>query len=265
MEVRAMKLKKYIGAILGVCMLTLFAGCYEPLDITDSEMDMVAEYAAGVLVKHGTKATDTLLDREEQEEAFAEMATPTPRPTLAPSQEDKEPVEDDTQGDASGEKPTATPRPTATPVPDNTELTMRDLTALLDKKDFYFEYVDYESTVLYQGADDLFAAASEGKQLIVLKFKVTNRSDSAATLVLNKGASKEFIYTLRIDGKTIRPSLTLLDEDFYTSYDVTYQPGETKTCVLVFECSSEVSPEAMTLTVLRDVEGNEDSVLVKVK
>ena len=47
MEVRAMKLKKYIGVMLGVCTLTLFAGCYEPLEITDSEMDMVAEYAAG--------------------------------------------------------------------------------------------------------------------------------------------------------------------------------------------------------------------------
>ena len=260
-----MKLKKYIGAILGVCMLTLFAGCYEPLDITDSEMDMVAEYAADVLVKHGTKATDTLLDREEQEEAFAEMATPTPRPTLAPSIENKEPSGEDSQGDSSGEKPTSTPRPTATAVPDNTELTMQDLTELLDKKEFYFEYVEYETTVLYQGAGELFAAAGEGKQLIVLKFKVTNRSDEEATLVLNKGASKEFIYTLRVDGKTIRPSLTLLEEDFYTSYEAAYRPGETKECVLVFECDSELSPKAMTLTVLRDVEGSEDSVLVKVK
>ncbi len=260
-----MKLKKYIGILLGVCTLTLFAGCYEPLDITDSEMDMVAEYAADVLVKHGTKATDTLLDREEQEEAFAEMATPTPRPTLAPAKGDKEPAKDDTLGDTSGEKPAATPKPTATPIPENSELTMQDLTKLIGKEDFFFQYVNYETTVLYQGGGELFAAAGEGKQLVVLKFEVTNRSDSEATLILNKGASKEFVYTLRVDGKILRPSLTLLDEDFYTSYDVTYQPGETRNCVLVFECDSDASPEAMTLTVLRDVEGNEDSVLIKVK
>lgn len=260
-----MKLKKYVGALLGTCILVLFAGCYEPLEITDKEMDMVAEYAAGVLVKHGTNATDTLLDREEQEEAFAAMATPTPRPTLAPSKTDKTPSVDDTQSGTGEGKPTATPKPTPTVVPENTELTMQDLTELIDKKDFFFEYVDYETTMLYQGAGDLFAAAGEDKQLIVLEFNVTNRSGSDAALVLNKGTSKEFVYTLRIGGKSIKPSLTLLEEDFYTSYDVTYKAGETKLCVLVFECGKDVSLDSMTLTVLRDVEGKEDSVLVKVK
>lgn len=260
-----MKLRKYIGMFVGVCMLALFGGCYEPLDITDSEMDMVAEYAAGVLVKHGTQTKDILLDREEQEAAFAEMATPTPRPTLAPAKGDKTPVTDQTQNNEQGDGATATPKPTATPIADNSELTMRDLTDLLGKEDFFFEYTDYETTMLYQGSGDLFAAAGEGKQLIVLKFKVTNQADTGATLVLNKGASKEFVYTLRIGSRTVRPSLTLLNEDFYTSYEATYAPGETKNCVLVFECGKDVVLENAVLSVLRDVEGNEDSVLIKVK
>ena len=260
-----MKLRKCIGMIVGVCALTVFAGCYEPLDITDTEMDMVAEYAAGVLVKHGTQATDVLLDREEQEEAWAALATPTPRPTLAPYKPEKTPAGDADSAVTSGEDATPTPKPTATPIPENTEVTMQDLTALMAKKEFYFRYVGYETTVLYQGAGDLFAAAGEGKQLVVLEFDVTNRSDKEESLVLNKGAKKEFVYTLRAGNKTIRPSLTLLDEDFYTSYDVSYQPNETKTCVLVFECGSEIALDQMTLTVLRDVEGKEDSVLIKVK
>lgn len=260
-----MNLRKYIGTMLGVCAVALLAGCYEPLEITDSEMDMVAEYAAGVLVKHGTKATDTLLNRAEQEEAWAAMATPTPRPTLAPSKPEKQPAEGDGTEGTAGEKATPTPKPTATPVPENTELTMQDLTALLGKKDFFFRYVGYETAVLYQGAGDLFAAAGEGKQLIVLEFEITNQSDKESALVLNKGAEKEFVYTLRIGNKSVRPSLTLLQEDFYTSYDVTYGPKETKTCVLVFECGKDIALENMTLTVLRDVEGQEDSVLIKVK
>ena len=256
-----MKLKKFIGVLFGACTLALLAGCYEPLDITDSEMDMVAEYAAGVLVKHGTNATDSLLDREEQEEAFAKLATPTPRPTFKPVMEDKDPV----QGEDTTEKVTPTAKPTATPVPDNSEITMQDLTALMGKKDFFFRYTGYETTLLYQGTGDLFAAAGEGKQLVVLEFEVTNRSDSGATLVLNKGASKEFVYTLRGDGKVIRPSLTLLEEDFYTSYEKSYKPGETKTCVLVFECEEAFTEHALTLSVLKDVEGNEDAVLIKIK
>ncbi len=260
-----MKLKKYIGVLLGACTLAMFGGCYEPLDITDSEMDMVAEYAAGVLVKHGTNATDTLLNREEQEIAWAELATPTPRPTLPPLGSDKRPENDEsTSGDSTGEAvPTAKPTPTA--VPENTELTMQDLTNLLAKDDFFFTYSGCKETLLYQGANGMFAAAEEGKQLIVLEFDVTNQSDKDATLVLNKGAEKEFMFTLRIGNRTVRPSLTLLDEDFYTSYEVAYKAGEEKTCVLVFECDDKLATENMTLTVLRDVEGKEDSVLIKVK
>lgn len=260
-----MKLRKYIGMFVGVCTLTLFAGCYEPLDITNSEMDMVAEYAAGVLVKHGTKATDTLLNRKEQEVAFAELATPTPRPTLPPAKGDKDPSSDNTQNNEQGDKSTATPKPTATPVAENSELTMQDLTDLIGKGDFFFEYTDCETTMLYQGSGDLFAAAGEGKQLVVLKFKVTNQSSTGATLMLNKGASKEFVYTLRIGNRTVRPSLTLLNEDFYTSYEATYEPGETKNGVLVFECGKDVVLENAVLSVLRDVEGKEDSVLIKIK
>lgn len=260
-----MKLKKYIGAFAGVCALVLFAGCYEPLDITEREMDMVAEYAAGVLVKHGTQATDTLLNRKEQEEAFATMATPTPRPTLAPVKGDKDETSDNSQGEGQGNKTTETPKPTATPIADNSELTMRDLTELLGKGEFFFEYTGVETTMLYQGSGDLFAAAGEGKQLVVLEFAVTNQSSTGATLVLNKGVSKEFVYTLRVAGRTIRPSLTLLNEDFYTSYEATYAPGETKTCVLVFECKKDIALDNAVLSVLRDVEGNEDSVLIKVK
>lgn len=257
-----MKWKKYIGVLVSVCMLAVFAGCYEPLDITDGEMDMVAEYAAGVLVKYGTQATDTLLDREEQEEAWAELATPTPRPTLAPVTEKEEnsssvDENDDTSDDAG--------KPTPTMLPDNTDLTMQDLTELMGKDEFFFRYAGYETTMLYQGNGGLFAVAEDGKKLIVLKFEITNQSGSGATLSLNKGASKDFVYTLRIGGKTIRPSLTLLDEDFYTSYTATYKPGETKTCVLVFECDKDVTTDSMNLTVLRNVSGNEDSVLLKVK
>lgn len=258
-----MKIKKYIGIMLSICTLVLFAGCYEPLELTDSEMDMIAEYAAGVLVEHGTKQTDKLLDRQEQEVAFAEMATPTPRPTLAPAT-DKTEQEKPVEGNET-EAPVATKQPTPTAVPENSELTMQDLTDLLGKKDFYFEYTGYEVTPLYQGAGGLFAAAESGKQLMVLEFDVTNQADTGATLVLNKGASKEFVYTLRAGNKSIRPSLTLLGEDFYTSYEVTYKAGETKNCVLVFECSAESIEKSMTLTVLRDVEGSEDSVLIKIK
>lgn len=257
-----MKMKKYIGSVLGVCALTMFAGCYEPLEVTEAEMDMVAEYAAGVLVKHGTQSKEALLNPEEQEEEFARLATPTPRPTPVPTK----PVEDKTpEGEDGEDKPSPTEKPTATPVPDNTELTMRDLTELMDKDEFFFRYVGCTVSRFYEGSGGMLATAGSGKRLVVLEFEITNQSASGATLTLNKGKEKEFVHTLLADGRSIRPTITLLEEDFCTSYTGTYKAGETKTGVLVFECDADLSLENATLTIVRNVNGMEDSVLLKVK
>lgn len=254
----AVKHKKFIGALLGVVMTAVLAGCYEPLKITEEEMEMVAEYAAGVLVKHGTQSKEGLLDRKEQETAWQLSATPTPRPTLAPTESLKE----EAPGKDGELSPTLHPTPTT--VPENSELTMQDFTELMGKDGFFFSYKGYTHTSIYQGESDLFAAAEEGKQLIVLEFEITNQAGSARTLSLNKGTEKEFTYTLRIGSKTVKPSLTLLLEDFYTSYERTYAAGETKKGVLVFECAESVSLENMLLTILREGNGKDDSVLLKV-
>ncbi|MBQ8798335.1 MAG: hypothetical protein IJZ55_02075 [Lachnospiraceae bacterium] len=261
-----MKMKKYIGGLLGACALTVFAGCYEPLDLTDSEMDMVAEYAASVLVEHGTKTTETLLDRKEQEDAWAALATPTPRPPIPQIKEEE--TKDDTDKKEDGPTQTVTTpeaKPTPTAVPDNTKQTMQDLSKLMGNGKFEFDYTGFESTVFYQGAGGLFTAAEDGKQLVVLQFDVKNTAGKEAKLVLNKGKDKALTYTLRVGNKSIRPSLTLLEEDFCTSYEVSYKAGETKKCVLVFECSKELALDNMVLTVLKESEGKEDSVLVKIK
>lgn len=256
------KNRRTIGFFAGVCCILLLGGCYEPLAITDAEMDMVAEYAAGVLVEHGTQTKEKLLNREEQEIAKQLSATPTPRPTSEPVKPTEGLDEDSANGEKSPTKE-ATPAPTA--VPDNTELTMQDLTNLLDKDNFFFRYTGYQMTSIYQGAGELFAAAGEGKQLIVLEFEVTNQSSEKAVLELNKGASKRFIYTLRMGGTSVKPSLTLLQEDLYTSYQMEYAAGETKKGVIIFECPKDEKTDNLLFTVLSEVEGKEDSVLIKIK
>ncbi|MGN1084231.1 MAG: hypothetical protein ACI4QX_04460, partial [Lachnospiraceae bacterium] len=114
-----MKKRNYIGVLSGICALVVLGGCYEPLEITDKELDMVAEYAAGVLVEHGTQTTEALLDRAEQKIAQQLSATPTPRPTKTPEKEEE-------KNPAVTQPADVTKKPEATTVPDNTELTMQD-------------------------------------------------------------------------------------------------------------------------------------------
>ncbi len=253
--VEAVKRRSCIGVLFGVCALTLFGGCYEPLEITDQELGIVAEYAARVLVEHGTQTKEALLDRAEQEEALRLSATPTPRPT---------PVVTVPPGKEENPGADVTKKPDATPVPDNTEHTMQELTGIMAKEDFFFSYTGYTTASVYQGEGELFASAENGKQLIVLEFDITNQSDGTAALSLNHGASKEFSYILHAGKTSVRPSLTLLQEDLYTSYEAEYAAGETKKGVLVFECPKE-DVDSMTLTVQKKVDGKNESVLIKIK
>ena len=94
---------------------------------------------------------------------------------------------------------------------------------------------------------------------------MTNKSGDAELLEMNKGAAKDFVYTLRMGTASVKPSLTLLQEDLYTSYRMEYAAGETKKGVIVFECSKETSTETLLLTILSETEGKEDSVIIKIK
>lgn len=262
--------KSIIPAGLAIgCMMILLGGCYEPLPITDREMDIVAEYAAGVLVKYGTDSKEILLNKREQEREALLTITPTVKPTATSKPDFSLPTP---TPDASDKNVTPAPTkapdkentPTATPVPDNTEATMQDLTNLLAKEDFKFKYNGYTVTTIYQGAGEMFAAAGEGKKLIVLEFSITNTAGSSKTLSMNKGATKDCIFTLRAGSQSIKPTLTLLKEDFYTSYEVAYKGGETKKGVLVFECPEKTETGTMNLTVFKENAGKEDSVIVKI-
>lgn len=262
-----MKKRLIPAALAAGCMISLLGGCYDPLPLTDREMDIVAEYAAGVLVKYGTDSKEILLNKREQEREALLTVTPTPKPTQRPDLSLPTPTPDAGSKDVTP-KPTKDPdkenTPTATPVPDNTEATMKDLTKLLAKDDFSFKYTGYSVTALYQGEGEMFAAASEGKKLIVLEFSITNTADSKKTLSMNKGASKDFIFSLRAGSVSVKPTLTLLKEDFYTSYEITYKGGETKKGVLVFECPEKTDIGTMNLTVLKENDGKDDSVIIKI-
>ena len=242
-------------------MMLLLGGCYEPLPITEKEMDMVAEYAAGVLVKYGTDSEEILLNLREQQQAALLTVTPTVKPTKEPT---KSPDPTAFPSITPGKNPEDEKKPSVTPAPDYSEATMEALTKLLAKEGFSFRYLGFEVGQLYQGEGEMFAAAAEGKKLIVLEFSITNTSSSAKKLTMNRGAARDYIFTLRAGSSSVKPTLTLLREDLYTSYDVSYQAGETKKGVLVFECPEKTDTTTMNLAVLKENDGKDDSVIIKI-
>lgn len=246
--------KSVLPAFLAVgCMLFALGGCYEPLPITDRELDMVAEYAAGVLVKHGTATKEALLNEKEQQELLdAQKPSATAKPTEAPER----------PGDGE-DSPSVTKTPDTVTTPAASDGTASDLTRLFAKDGFSFEYTGFEETLLYQGTGEIFASADKGKKLIVVEFLVKNTSGEARTLSMNKGAAKECSFSLRVDSRSFKPTLTLLKEDIYNSYEVSYEAGEVQKGVLIFECPDETNTATMNLSILKENGGKDDSVIIK--
>lgn len=250
------------------CLVSFIGGCYKPLPVTDNEMDMVAEYAASVLVKYGTDSEEILYSPVEQERYAQLTITPTPRPIKHVT---NTPVP--TKG-ASGE-PTPTQKAGSTPTlaptlpAQNSEQTMLDLSELFGKDGFYFDFVNFKITSDYYGSGDMFACADKKKKLVVLEFDITNESGQSKTLEMSKKVNKEnnvdFIFTLRMGDYSYRPLLTLLNEDLYTSYKENFTAGETKKGVIIFECEEDKITDCINLTILRVSGDKEDSVILKVR
>lgn len=249
--------KKTLSILFIGGVIACLGGCYEPAKVSDHEMDLIAEYAAGVLVDHGTDSKEVLLTREEQTEEFQRLATPTPRPTLKPT--------DRPETTKSPVTPTKTPGGVTPEASNDREEIKKNLTELFDKDGFSFGYIDYVMTDLYQGENDLFAAAAAGKQLLVVRLEITNNANETGELKLNQGAEKNFVFTLRADTSSYRPSLTLLNEDIYTAYSCLFKAGETKKGVVVFEIKKDELPENISMSVLKKADGKEDAVLLKIK
>ena len=258
-----MNKRGWTALFAGICMTAVLGGCYEPLPITEREMDCVAEYAAGVLVKYGTDSEELLYNRKEQEQVAKLTVIPTTRPTKQPAKP-TQPVKPEPTGSA-GEKPTKKLSPTPIPTPTPEKLSMQEFTRILDKGDFFFGFKDYRVTKEYKGEGGLVARAASGKTLIVLEFIITNLDTKQNVLSINKGSKKEFALTLRTGKISILPSPTILQEDIYTGYETLYKAGETKRGVVVFECKESEVGEFIDLAVLKEGDKKDDSVLLKIK
>ena len=74
-------MKKRIVIVGMTLLLCCMGGCLQDVPLTDTEMDAVAEYAAGLLLKHDVNYTSSLLPDDVMEELLRPSPTPTPSPT----------------------------------------------------------------------------------------------------------------------------------------------------------------------------------------
>lgn len=211
------------------CISLCLTGCGS-IQMTDSEMGMVSEYAAYVVLKHNRLYHSRLQEEVYETEPETTMVIQT-----------NQPAENETAGSETSSNSMETESIAA-------------LARGLGLDGFEVEYTGYSTMSTY--ADDYFNfSATEGKTLLILHFDITNPSqqEMEANVLVNQF---KFRCTVNHE-KRVGSQLTMLLNDLY-SFKEMLAPEETREAVLVFQVAEkyENAIESLDLTVKNDEENH---------
>lgn len=216
-----MKKGKIIGVLaVSACMLT---GCIDSMpDMTEEQSELVAEYAADMLLKYSPNYHYRIADEEEVASAEAEMETSQEEETM---QEESQPSQDLSQT-GSGETVSVGAE---TSVEDGSEY---DLAAFFGMDQFSIMYASCEITDAYPNAESgvgFSVTAPQGYNLLVLHFDVENLGEETAQCDLFDQINKVRVNVN--DAGYVQALSTLLTNDL-TTYMEDIPAGEVADAVV---------------------------------
>ena len=241
-------MKKYrLVSFLIICMfLAMLTGCNKKEEIettveveteevnmfglTESEQKMYAEYAAGVLMKYNAGSNmrvlegQTLVNQEAKEQAAKEQAEKRAQ-AAAEYEANKNNSKKENQGSGNGSSGAS----------EGAGINyISDMAVATGTNAFSIIYDGYEITDSYPNSgDDIFMAmdATQGKRLLVTKYKVTNNSGQTENFDM---FSKQGKFKAELNGERYKSQYTLLLDDL-SMYKGNIEAGETIDTVLIFE------------------------------
>lgn len=240
-------MKRACKLLCGIMTAALLTGCGSTMpELTQEETDLISEYAVGVLLKYDKYHSGRLVDTTDYETAEDVAQTEEPEESEQSEQEPEEaemPVDNTEVVDVSQDEETI-----AVPA------TIEEYYGL---QDFTFQYTGYELAQNYPpeaDESDVFFVmdATEGMQLLVLKFTAVNTSSSDQTLnMLERGAR----FRVSVNGESSIGALaTMLLNDMQT-YDDVVPAGSSVELVSIVEVPQSLSVNTIEF-VLRGGEQN---------
>ncbi|MBQ9118620.1 MAG: hypothetical protein IJY09_01005 [Lachnospiraceae bacterium] len=230
-----MKKKVLLGIVAAGMLMT--TGCIaQTHPLTEEEQDIIAEYAAGVLLRHDENYTEAL-------------PSPTPTPTPLPTA-----------------TPTPTPSPTPTPVPtggagDSTKVPTpgageeiqanADLNQVIGLAQLNAEYKGYTLMDKYslEGNESFLIRPDAGNTLLVLDFVLENKASIPQLFDFGK---QKITYQLDCNEENfLKPMITVLDHDLLYMKAEIAAAGR-KECVLIFQIPKDADMTDVNLIVSRE-------------
>lgn len=237
-----------VGAFLcGITAAILMTGCGSVMpDLTEEETEIITEYAVGALLKYdrihsGRLMSEAEYEAEENKKAEREAAA-AEQPIEEESSEEEQKAEDTEVVDVSQDAEAAVPS------------TIEEYYGI---QDITFQYTGYELTDSYPSGnegDSIYFAmdATEGTQLLVLKFMATNTGSTDQTLdMLGYGAR----FKISVNGGSSKNALSTMLLNDLQNYKNVIPAGAGEELVSIVEVPQGVSVETIDF-ILRGDAGN---------
>lgn len=220
-------MKKVISYLLiCICCFSL-CGCTPYPSMSDEDLDLVAEYAAGLLLKHSATAQNRLIDVEEALQVLEEES------------KKEEPIEEPV--DETEEKPEDPIQP-ENPVIDNAEqneeVPLAPINDAMGVNSLNVQFNGYEIKDSYPDGSGAFFAldAGAGNKLLVVKLTLTNNTDNSVDInMLEQNVS----FKVSLDGSGYKFVLSTMLLDDLSTYVGTLETGSSTQLVLISEWKEE--------------------------
>lgn len=237
---------KKILIVCSMVILSLFCvGCTKTIELTDEESQLVAEYAAELLLKYDRNydykfyesIEDTVITTEEITEATTEVVPEdTTEDTEEVTTEVQEPDAEDTQEvvDVLDEE--------VIPAGDFDVAAFAEVENVSIKYNYYMlaeSYPSYDHDGMY-----IEIEAPDGYQLLVVKFNIENLTGDKQYIDLY---TKDLTYNIIVnDERTAKQMLTILIDDLYT-YQADIEGDSLEEAVVLFQVSDSVAESIVDL------------------
>ncbi len=238
--------KKMRVLLCGVAAALLMTGCGAMPDLTETETDLISEYAVGILLKYNKGNNKRLVDITAFEEA-ADVEEPEPEVEEPEEQTEPEPEETTEVVDASQDE-------------EDTQPVASSVEQYYGIPNITISYTGYETAMSYpsqtEGETPFFSMdATPGTELLVLKFNAQNQTGEDQELnMLGYGAR----FRVSVNGEASKGALaTMLVNDMQT-YDGVIPANSTVDMVTIVEVPQGTSVGSIDM-ILRG--GEQDGTL----
>lgn len=258
--------KGKIVSMLAVSIMSsvMLTGCIDAMpDMTEEQENMVAEYAAGLLLKYSPNYDYRLVSEREIEETIqAENEAALQKETTQIQESEMEKTEPDkTEENIQPDNDSSNEQQSVEGIEEDMFSADADIAQELGIEGLSVRYQSYEVYDTYPKENSGFSlSAANGKKLLIVYFDVENTTDEDMQVDFNEYNIKGKV---KVNDERASSVLNTMLVDDMISYIGQISAGETLQLVFATEVSEEAANEIESIKL--DISGNGNSVSIPLK